>query len=407
MPGKRLETEDAAISSPQKLVYTTLLAWKREGAAGISARALAGAAGLPVSSIYYHFGDLEHLLESSQSEARAEASRWCEAQLAAIQGEVRGAAALGPLLATLVDDWCETRRTLAFAWRECQLMALRDTRHLASSAKWDALWQGFWQEICARLELADMAVATAWVFDGASAMHLLRWRRPVDRAALSELCDGWAGWLDGRLAAPAAWFELARRDAAALIPPPPHDDPVADAVATAAAATVAQRGIAALTHRAVAAGAGVTLGVVSHKFRTSADLLHAAFEAIYRRMVPHSASELAAVPEIGREEALVRLDSGLPAREDLLGADELLSASARDPAFHAFAAQLRYLRGRTSGRYFQALMGRDRPIGPVDAAIASALMAGRSRAYVCGGRARTPDTPTGDFTALLARLDRR
>ncbi|WP_447725603.1 TetR family transcriptional regulator [Sphingomonas koreensis] len=404
MPGKQLEAEQKNDSSPQKLVSATLLGWEAEGAPGISARALAGVAGLPVSSIYYHFGDLEQLFGSAQSEARAVAAKWCEAQMDAIRGEVRGAAALGPLLATLIDDWCETRRTLAFAWRESQLMALRDSRHVASCARWDALWQRFWQEVCTHLEIVDMAMATAWFFEGASSLHLLRWRRPVDRSALNELCGGWAGWLEGRLTAPAAWFDLARRDAAALIVPPPPDDPVADVIATAAAAAVAQRGIAALTHRAVAAKAGLTLGVVSHKFRTSADLLQAAFEAIYRRMVPHSASELAAMPDIGREEALARIATGFPDRGDLLAVDELLAASARDSAFQAFAAQLRYLRGRSSGRYFQALMGGTRPIAPIDAAIFSALMAGRSRAYLCGGRSH--DSPGEDFAPLLARLDR-
>ncbi|MGK6319640.1 TetR/AcrR family transcriptional regulator [Sphingomonas sp. DT-204] len=344
-------------------------------------------------------------METAHSEAHARAARWCEAQIGAIRGEARGAAAMGPLLAALIDDWCETRRTLAFAWRESELMALRDARHVASCGKWHTLWLGFWQEVCAGLGIPEMATDTTWMFEGASALHLLRWRRPLDRAALSELCHGWAGWLEGRLAAPAVWFELARRDATALITPPAPDDPVADAIASAAAATIARRGVAALTHRAVAAEAGVTLGMVSYKFRTSADLLHAAFEAIYRRMVPQSTSELAAMPDIGREEALARIEVGFPAREDMLGADELLTACARDPAFQAFAAQLRYLRGRTSGRYFQALMGRDRPIAPIDAAIFSALLSGRSRAHLCGGRTLTDGASSGDFTALLARLD--
>jgi DNA-binding transcriptional regulator YbjK len=406
MPGTRQNQDGETEKSPQKLVSAAILAWETDGATGISARTLAASAGLPVSSIYYHFGDLERLLETAQDHARAAATRWCDAQLDAIRGQTESAA-LGPLLATVIDDWCEQQRPLAFAARECRLMALRDPRHAATSARWDILWQSFWQAVCDRLGIADMATSTTWVFEGTSGMHLLRWRRPVDRGALSELCNGWARWMEGRLAEPSAWFDLARRDAAALIAPAAPDDPVAAAIATAAATTVAQRGVAALTHRAVAAEAGVTLGVVSYKYRTSAELLHAAFEAIYRRMSPQSADELAAVPDLGRDTGLARVDGGIPTRADLLASDELLVASARNPTFQTFAAQLRYLRGRSSGHYLQALVGRERPIAPVDAAIFSAFMSGRIRSYLSGGRTHVPGVPTGDLSALLARLDPR
>lgn len=405
MPKRRSDIERGAESSPNRLITKTLSAWETEAANEISARTLARSAGLPVSSIYYHFDDLERLLEAAQSEARTLATRWCNAQLDAIGRDIRGAAALGPLLATLIDDWCETQRMLAFAWRECELMALRNAKHVASCAKWDLVWQGFWSEVCGRLDIADVSMQTNWVFSGASSLHMMRWRRPVDRAALGEFCNGWASWLEGRLAEPAAWFELAREDAAALIPPPPPDDPAADAIAEAAAATVAQRGIAALTHRAVATAAGVTLGIVSYKYRTSAELMHAAFEAIYRRMTPHSASEPEAVMGLDRGEALA-LIAGVEAREDMLATEELLSACMRDSAFGTFAAQLRYLRGRTSGRYFQAMLGRGRPIAPIDAAIFSSLISGRGRSHHCAGRTLPPGVPNNDFAPLLARLDR-
>nr|WP_295109272.1 TetR family transcriptional regulator [uncultured Caulobacter sp.] len=338
-------------------------------------------------------------MESAQAEACAEAERWCAAQLDAIGTEIRGAAALGPLMAALIDDWCETQRTLAFARREGQVMAMRDERHAAACAKWDALWMSFWQEVCDRLGLSDVATLTAWVFDGASSLHLLRWRRPVDRAGLSELCDGWANWVDGRVADPSPWFEMARRDALALILPSPPEDETAHAIAVAAAATVAQRGVTGLTHRAVAAEAGLTLGVVSYKFRTSADLLKAAFDAIYRRLAPQEG------------EAPRPSGSGLArptlGRADLLGTEELSAAAARDPDLQAFAAQLRYLRGESSGRAMQRQLGPDIVMSPIENAIASALMGGRVRAYVAGGRAQDPDPVDGDFGPLLTRFARR
>lgn len=387
----------AAPTSPKKLVSAVFFVLEQEGAAAISARPLAAAAGLPVSSIYYHFGDLEQLLESAQQEARLAATRWCEEQLSAIGS---GALAVGPVLAALADDWCEKQRPLAFARREAQLAALRDPRHVAGSAKWDALWHGLWDELAARLGVPDMAAALAWLFDGVTGMHLLRWRRPVDRAALTELCDGWAGWFDGRIGASAPWFEHARADAAELLPPPPPDDAVADSVAAAAARTIAARGVAGLTHRAVAAEAGVTLGVVSYKFRTSAELLQGAFEAIYRRMTQDGGLD---APLPSRTEALAALDGLLPERAHMLAAEELFMACARNPALQPFAARLRYLRGRTSGRMLQALLGAARPISVIDGAIISAFATGRNRAHICSGR---PAGPGSDYAPLLARLDR-
>jgi DNA-binding transcriptional regulator YbjK len=404
MPAKRSDQGEKAHVSAQKLVSATLSAWEREGSAGVSGRSLAGSVGLPMSAIYYHFGDLDRLLETAQAEARAEAERWRQAQLDAIGRDVRGPAALGPLLATLVDDWCETRRTLAFARREGQLMALRDERHVAACAQWDALWQGFWQEICDRLDLSDLATATAWVFDGLIGLHLLRWRRPVDRSALSELCDGWASWAAGRPAGESAWFDLGQRDALALILPPPPEDDTASAIAAAAAATVAKRGVTGLTHRAVATEAGLTLGVVSYKFRTSADLLKAAFDAIYRRMTSSPGSETQPSPMRALGDRASDSTVAVPRREDMLGTEELVVAAARDPELRAFAAQLRYLRGGSAGHVMQHLLGPDVRLAPIDQAIASALRGGRVRAYLCGGRARDPDPPHDDFGALLTRF---
>ncbi len=398
MPAKRTDQGEKGHLSAQKLVAATLSAWEREGSAGVSGRSLAAVAGLPMSAIYYHFGDLERLLETAQTEARAEAGVWIRAQLDAIGSEVKGPAALGPLLAAVVDDWCETRRTLAFARREGQLMALRDERHVAACAKWDALWQGFWQEICDRLEISDLGTATAWVFDGLCGLHILRWRRPVDRAALSELADGWARWARGLPAEGSAWFEQARRDATALILPPPPEDDTANAIAAAAATTVAKRGVTGLTHRAVAAEAGLTLGVVSYKFRTSADLLKAAFDAVYRRTAPSPDSQ----PPPPSPPVF-----GVPDRENLLGMEELLVAAARDPDLQAFAAQLHYMRGGSAGRFMQQLLGEHAPMTSLDNVVASALMGGRVRAYLCGGRAHDPDPPHGDFGPLLARFARR
>jgi len=399
MKGAAGDVREGATISAEKLVFSALSAWETGGAIDISARNLAAAAGVPVSAIHYHFGGLGHLLDVAQGEAIASARRWCEHQWAAIGETPMSPAMLGPLLACLIDDWCETQRRLAFAWREGQLMALRDPGCAARAGQWEQLWQDFFDRLCARMRIEEFATLTAWFFDGASALHLLRWRRPLDRSALEELCAGWAAWIGGDLAPPGLWFIAGQADAETLGAPPEMPDPVADAIADAAAETVAESGVAALTHRAVAARAGATLGTVSYKYRTSADLLRAAFDAIYRRLLSRATIPLEDHMSMAPEEAATALAESAPSRPDMLGSDELLVAAARHPEFRTFAAQLRYLRGRTSGRLLQALVGRERPVSPVDGAVLSALLGGRGRTLNCAGR-----VSHGDFAPLIARL---
>lgn len=400
MPGTQTRTLQRGRDSQKKLISAVLSAWETTTA---SARSLAAATGLPIASIYHHFGGLEHLFEAAQEDAKHSAERWCEQQLEAIRGDVKGPEALGTLLAALVDDWCETQRTLAFAWRQSQLTALRDVRHCASRAQWSAIWQSFWREICTRLDLADIAPATASLFEGLAALHLLRWRRALDRAALDELCMGWSAWLDGRLAGSSPWFDLARREALSLaeVQQTAWTDPAVASLAAAAARTVERRGVEGVTHRAVAAEAGVTLGVVSYKFRTSADLLNAAFEAIYSRIVLQSGG-IDMLSELDREQAIALLEAGYAAREHVLGLEELVVAASRNAAFINFGAQLRYLRGRSSGRHLQMILGHARPIRPIDGAIFSAFMAGRGNAWLHEDRPLT----RADVMPLIVRLDR-
>ena len=51
MPDKPLDIDMDRADSAKKLIYSTLSAWEVEGAAGISVRTLAAAAGLAVSTI--------------------------------------------------------------------------------------------------------------------------------------------------------------------------------------------------------------------------------------------------------------------------------------------------------------------------------------------------------------------
>jgi AcrR family transcriptional regulator len=379
-----ISNEINEISSRDRLIEAVLSLWESHGTAEISVRSIAQVTALPVSSIYHHFGSMEHLFLTAQDSARAATEQWCAAHLDAIPD----ASDLSPdafpaLMAALIDDWSHAHRRLAFAWRECQLMASRDPRYFPALKPWQRLWSSFWQEVCTRCGLSVFGGLTCHMFDGESLLHLSLWRRAVDRACLEETCQGWSAWLAGRLAPETPWRRFARTEARRSMPIVSISGGVAERIAAAAADTVAEQGVAGLTHRAVAARTDLSLGVVSYNFRTSADLLRAAFEMIYLRVLPFPQGERPLSPIEDRGPRLIdRLVHQPVPVANLLALDELLIAVARNPDLKQFSAQLRYLRGRTSEGLLRAMVGDARSISPLDAALFSGFVTGQRRANV-------------------------
>ncbi|MBU3077583.1 TetR family transcriptional regulator [Sphingomonas quercus] len=376
--------------------------WTNEGGAGISARRLSQIANVPASSIYHHFGSLEQLLLVAQEGACDAAALWCEARLDEMAGPPIAANGFAAAFAALIDEWAVGQRGLAFAWRECQLLGMRDPRFRPISQRWSALWSNFWARFGGHVGLADHARLTQYVFDSESYFHMFRWRRVVDRAGLDEFCRGWGAWLTGLPAPPSPWRDFARLEAMRGLPPLPDRDETTARIAAAAATVIARAGTAGLTHRAVAAEADLTLGVVSHKFRTVADLLRAAFETIYIRSAGASERDPPPTPRGSREE-LLRQMAGLQQRSATdSGVEDLFIAVARDPALHQFAAQLRYRRGHTSGAYLRALVAPGRVVSSLDAALFSAFMTGQIRARRFGIEC----APGEKLAQLMALIDR-
>ncbi|QQV76009.1 TetR/AcrR family transcriptional regulator [Sphingomonas aliaeris] len=385
-------------SSHDRLIDAVIHAWERDGAAGVSARAIARDAAIPVSSIYHHFGDMDGLLLRAGEVALGRATRWFDAQSHELAGMFGDPTAFAHLLSAVIDDWCERQRPLAYAWREIQSLAMRDPRHGGAAGAWWTMAFEFWRPVCDRFGIGDLTGSVVLTFDEESSLHLIRWRRLIDRAALSELCGTWAGWAGGRTGIDAPWRTLAMREALAGQPVAPGQDAVTEDIADAAARTVAQRGVSGLTHRAVAEEAGQTLGIVSNRFRSSADLLRAACYALYRQIVR----------PFGESDTPIDLIAGAQDRggDDLAlrAFFELTLAASREPALQPFAAQLRYLRGRTSIRHLRAISPADREPSVADGALLSTLFSSQNRIRLAG-----VDLPGIDqgVEAMLARLSKR
>lgn len=374
-------SKSATEPSRNRILAVTMEGWIVRGAAGMSARQLSQAADAPVSSIYHHFGSLEHLFLSSQSACLAAAREWCEHQIAQLDG-IAAPPEFSGFFAHIVDEWTQAQPALAFAWRECLLLANRSPLFEEPARQWLALWERFWRQAGDIFGLGADVIVAERVFETESLYHLIRWRRLIDRAALDETARGLAAWLSGAPVPASPWREFAHAEATRRLPVSAARDPATAQLMTAAGGLVAERGVAGVTHRAVAERAGLTLGTVSHKFPTKAALLEAAFEGIYAAMVTEAAdSSGRSRPAATREETIADLTLAVVGSTQGAGRDELFLAAARDPTLADFGAQLRYLRGRSSRASIQAIIGPHRTASLLETALFSAFISSQLRAH--------------------------
>lgn len=364
-------------SSYIKLIEAVLDQWELYGHDRISARQLSAAASIPVSSIYHHFGSLEQLLVVAQAHAQGLAGQWCNDRLSQLSGLPVDSRAFPAFFAACVDDWVMGQRRLAFAWREGQLLhtegpAARDRR-----AYWQSLWRDFWHAALTHFGLVNGVAIVDRLFENESFLHMIEWRRAVDRAGLDEFARGLGAWLTGESVPPAPWRDFARSAALASMPDAPVHDETTGRIVTASASLIEQAGAGGLTHRAVAERSGLTLGAVSHKVRTKADLMRVGYEGLYMQAVTRLRAQTATLPS--GNQSLGGIADFLAVSSGNGGIDALHLAVARDPALRQFGLQLRYLRGETSRTLFAMLLP-DRPEpGHLESALLSAFLASLSR----------------------------
>ena len=388
-------------ATASKLTRTVLDLWETMSCAEMSVRLIVRTADLPTSSIYYHFGNIEHLFLVSQRLALNEARTWCDrqvAQFADIASEDLDS--LGPVMAALIDEWCNQQRTLVLAWRECHLLAARNPLFIDLWQQWCALWRDTWAAICDSFGGAQHADTVACFFDSESQLNLVHWRPLLDRACLGEICIGVVNWLKGIPTTEGVWRRHARDAALQAVSRISVADEITERILNAAATVLQNKGVGELTHRTVATEAQVSVGAVSNRLRTSADIVGAAFERVYEMHIHHGVSTAqtkypaAVLVQEGGESSG---GSGRTARPGdaeaewlakrtshsvLLAYDEIIVATARDPQRTGFAQQMRYLRGRWGGSVLSALIGEGQPATALDATIFSEIQSGLARTNI-------------------------
>ncbi len=235
------------------------------GLSEASARAIAARAGLSASAINYNFGSLERLLSSAFGRGAERTRAWLAPRAAEIRMLPATAEGAARALEHVVRLWTTEARDLALLYQEA---------HAAQAGQaWTRLWRDFWRDAAEAFGLGEIEGRLIHLVFECEALHQLStWSPALEGAFLRELVDHFAG---AYLAAPtrADGEFLLQAETKAGAREPGSISPPAMRIAVAAAEVVEASGLGGLTHRAVAARAGVTTGSVTHHFRTIEDLV--------------------------------------------------------------------------------------------------------------------------------------
>jgi len=325
------------------------------GLAAASARSVAAAAGTAASAINYNFGGIERLLSLAFEAGAAQTADWLDARRREIAALPRSPDGAAYALEHIVREWTKGARPLALLYQE--RLAISPTH---GGTPWTALWRDFWQEVSAAFGLGEAEGRLLHLFFESEGLHhLSTWSPALEGAALRELVQHFgAVWLGASPAPPLGALALAEESAG--VQAGGALTPAAARIAVAAAA-VAEGGLGALTHRAVAAKAGLTTGAVTHHFRTVEELTAGAIRGqVLAQVPPEGDTGLRPVEESrSREEFLdairphtVRNAPAGPA----LARRNLFLAAVRRPEQASCAAVIRFAYGGTSRRGLQCVL---------------------------------------------------
>jgi AcrR family transcriptional regulator len=332
----------------QRLISATADLVARDGIAAASARAIATDAGASPSAINYNFGNIERLLQSTFALGVDETREWLElrrAEIALLPGSPDGAA--WALLHGL-RTWTAEGRRLALLYQE----ALAAGAGAGPAADWTRLFRDFWLDIAERFGLAPIDGRLMHVFFESEALyHLSTWSPALEDAALADTVEHLAHvWLGAPL---RPWRgALWHAEEASGTRPHGSAPPAAMRIAKAAAEVVEDKGLAGLTHRAVAHRAGVTTGSVTHHFRSIEDLVAGVIRGQVQVLTEEAmASAPPPIDEILTPERLFEAlrfhSAGERPASPVIRRRRLFLASARRRELAAAGAVIRYSHGGT------------------------------------------------------------
>lgn len=395
-----VRTPPAGVSIRERLISGARTRIVEAGLAEASVRSIARLADANPSAINYNLGGIEQLYRLVFEQAADDTASWLAARLddtADLPADVAGA---GAALEYVIRAWTSQGRDLALLYQEALSWAEVDP---VLMRRWTRAWRNFWIAVAARCGLdIDGGRMMNLMFQSEALHHLSPWRPAVEDAALRDLCDHFVWtWLGGARRLPTGGLESAQ----AVL----HGEnlvklaPAALNLALSAVAVVQEKGLLGLTHRAVAAHAGVTVGAVTHYFRTAEDLVAGAIRGQVEELFQVEDEDSGAALQRGAVPSLAAFAEGIAKSAEsaavsrvLFARRSLFLASLRAQGSARAGAVVRFGYGRTSERILNTLIQVDRDALPLHAAVMSRLV---SSLWI----ARLAEDPGDDDTGRLAR----
>jgi len=327
------------MSSRSELIINARAIIAEQGLQGLSLRAVAERAGISLGSLNYQIGDRAALIEAVLADGLEALTGWHDQWITRLDGlPVPDAAMLASIVTAYLEAAADQQPALTACLAELLLWAGQEgggvvlfTAIVAENAR-------FWQAVLAGHPDADRLAAAIAAYCQDEKIFTLALRhlpeyRLLRDATVARLAAGFAPSGPYR---DSALFE--RLVAAAAVPAAGVGMRVdlgterRAAIADWAADIIADQGVGALTHRAVAALGQVPPSSVAHHFATKDDLLRAGIEAQYRRMTG---------ARIGSPDQHSRADAARSGRAVMRITHVMALAACRDPAFIPYAIDMR------------------------------------------------------------------
>jgi AcrR family transcriptional regulator len=380
----------------QPILHAAMTLVATNGMKGLSLRPLADQLGTTVSALSHRFGLKDALIDALIDAASAEDGVFLDIWSGRIRDlEPRDGALIADLAGAILDDMAgpEALRTLFY----CELLQGAASRPAIGTAiaGWQARRRTFWQMLAEPLGRPDLgdalhAFATDEAAHGLSLGDLAayRWLR---RLGLRRLCRGLIPAAPSPDMREFGVFHGALGDL--LGDPGRYRAPPMSDLQTRAArhisALIIAEGADAVTHRAIAARAGLANSTLAYHFPRQEDLLKAGLNDIIART--QGVVDAAALPA---DEA----DYGLSSVEIARATFAVALAATRMPDLKAFAADMR----RRRGENYRIRINQGAAGEPFDLLSAQALaIAGIGQIMLDTAHAPSPNALTFDLVERL------
>ena len=384
----------------------------QSGLKGLSLRSLAQKAGISPSLLNYRYGSRDALAEKTFEHACSRnADFWRQRRDTLIRERMSPDDLPALAYAIVMDTTVAGHREAIAAWI-CQTQAARHGLYVETMRRWQADYVGFWQDA---LEAAGMDPELA----------------PGLSAALTSACR--IGLVAGPTPVASAWlYDTIQRITDCLLQRPPvrpGDSPwrqqtehailartprrdgdsqtTADKIVDAAIRIILEAGPDALTHRAIAERAGVSLSSTTHHFASLDEIFLHAFSLIYdhiSRETIDAAASLRAKSLDGLLDMLTpRLRDGAEARDqEVMAMDEIMLAAARRRETQPIAIGLLAMVGRTSTVMLDAIEGKRMETDRLDGQILRFILTGLQEQMMVNGC----ENPVAWYRTNCARIAR-